>query len=169
MHTCMPSSLNVLHFYKGEKMKECIVFITNIINVLHDGLIYIFYLLGFSLSDKKLHFWIIGIIGLLTFLSVYMIFKLLSKWKFSITAISFIYTLTVMLVLVFAIEIQQGITTRGNMEFDDAIAGLWGFLVFFSIYIAFASFFLLSKRLLSSNKEKKIKTEAPTRSQRHVN
>ncbi|MEK1830761.1 hypothetical protein AAAC51_22150 [Priestia megaterium] len=59
-----------------------------------------------------------------------MIFKLLSKWKFSITAISFIYTLTVMLVLVFAIEIQQGITTRGNMEFDDAIAGLWGFLVF---------------------------------------
>ncbi|MEH7265669.1 hypothetical protein V7132_22750, partial [Priestia megaterium] len=119
--------------------------------------------------DKELHFWIIGIIGLLTFLSVYMIFKLLSKWKFSITAISFIYTLTVMLVLVFAIEIQQGITTRGNMEFDDAIAGLWGFLVFFSIYIAFASFFLLSKKLLSSNKEKKIKTEAPTRSQRHVN
>jgi|GEM_PF-5070438 len=42
MHACIPRSLNVLHFYKGEKMKECIVFITNIINVLHDGLIYIF-------------------------------------------------------------------------------------------------------------------------------
>lgn len=155
MQTCILGSLNVLHFYKGEKMKECIVFITNIINVLHDGLIYIFYLLGFSLSDKELHFWIIGIIGLLTFLSVYMIFKLLSKWKFSITAISFIYTLTVMLVLVFAIEIQQGITTRGNMEFDDAIAGLWGFLVFFSIYIAFASFFFYPRNYCLRIRRKK--------------
>ena len=39
-----------------------------------------------------------------------------------------------MVVLVFAVEIQQAYTQRGNMEFADAVMGLWGFIVFFAVY-----------------------------------
>ena len=43
-----------------------------------------------------------------------------------------------MTVFVFAIEIQQAVSNSGNMEFADAIAGLWGFIVFFAIYAVVA-------------------------------
>ena len=55
--------------------------------------------------------------------------------RYSLTAISFIYTFTVLVVLVFAIEIGQKLTGRGNMEFQDIVEGLWGFLVAFAIYL----------------------------------
>ncbi len=38
-------------------------------------------------------------------------------------------------IIVFAIEIQQHITGRGKMDFIDAVVGLWGFLVFFAAYV----------------------------------
>ncbi len=52
-------------------------------------------------------------------------------------AISFIYTFTVLVVFVFAIEIEQKLTGRGNMEFQDIVEGLWGFIVAFAIYLWF--------------------------------
>ncbi|RCO04220.1 hypothetical protein DTX80_18415, partial [Bacilli bacterium] len=61
-------------------------------------------------------------------------FKLIERLKWSTTILSFIYTFTGMVVLVFAIELQQAITNRGNMEFADAVIGLWGFIVLFFIY-----------------------------------
>ncbi|HWQ42379.1 MAG TPA: hypothetical protein VN456_10155, partial [Desulfosporosinus sp.] len=57
--------------------------------------------------------------------------------RYSLTAISFIYTFTILVVLVFAIEIEQKITGRGHMEFQDIVEGLWGFLVAFAIYLGF--------------------------------
>lgn len=61
------------------------------------------------------------------------IFKRLSKWNISI--ISFIYTFTVLIVIVFSIEIEKRITKRGNMELSDIVAGLWGFIAMIAIYI----------------------------------
>jgi len=75
----------------------------------------------------------IGFFGFISFVLVHIAFKMLSKW--SITAISFIYTFTMVLVFVFAIEIQQGITGSGNMEFHDAAISIVGFLVFFGVYL----------------------------------
>lgn len=112
-------------------MKELILLLATIVNEVHDVLDQIF---GMSMSDKDLHFWVIGIIGIILFLVVYIVFKIIEKWKFSATILSFIFTFTMMTVLVFAIEIQQAITNRGNMEFADAAMGLWGFVVFFTIY-----------------------------------
>jgi hypothetical protein len=138
-------------------MKEGITLIVESINNLHDMLIGITNDLGFTLTDKDLHFWIMGIIGISVFFFVYIVSKILSKLKFGITTLAFFYTLTFMFVLVFAIEIQQAITNRGQMEFIDAIVGLWGYIVFFLIYIGFASIILLIKffyQKLSRNKEK---------------
>lgn len=129
-------------------MKDFIVIITNIVNAIHDILMDLSNSSGFNLTDKDLHLWVFGIIGITSFLIVHFVFRTLAKY--SITSISFIYTFTVMLVLVFAIEIQQKITGRGKMEFDDAVISLWGFLLFFAVFLLLKGIWLLAKRLLKS-------------------
>lgn len=118
--------------------------ISSITNNIHDFLIGLFKLLGYNMTDKQLHFLIIGIIGMVIFLIVNLLFKYIAKY--SISAISFIYTFTVMVVFVFAIEIEQKITKRGNMEFKDITAGLWGFLEFFGVYLAIKLVIYLIKK-----------------------
>jgi hypothetical protein len=129
-------------------MKDLIVIITNIVNTIHDILMDLANNSGLNLTDKDLHLWVFGIIGISSFFIVHILFKTLSKY--SITSISFIYTFTVMLVLVFAIEIQQKITGRGKMEFDDAVISLWGFILFFAVFLLLKGIWLLAKRLLKS-------------------
>lgn len=133
-------------------MTELLKLLALLTNEAHDLLIKFSRLLGFSYNDKQLHFIIVGIIGMITFFIVHAVFKALSK--ISITAISFVYTFTVMVVFVFAIEIQQKITKRGNMEFEDITAGLWGFIEFFAIYAALRLLiFAVSKFIESLKKE----------------
>lgn len=112
-------------------MREAIMLIVDLINDMHDVIAGTF---GSNMTDKELHFWIFGILGIVTFFIVYVVFKILSKIKWSIAILAFLYTFTVMVVLVFAVEIQQAYTQRGNMEFADAVMGLWGFIVFFAVY-----------------------------------
>lgn len=114
-------------------MKEAIKLIAEIVNIFHDIIMELSEAIGLNLSDKDLHFWVIGIIGIATFGITHIFFKAISKW--SLTAISFLYTFTVLIVFVFAIEIQQKVTGRGNMEFADAIVGLYGFIVFFLVFL----------------------------------
>ncbi|WP_078411346.1 hypothetical protein [Priestia abyssalis] len=144
-------------------MKDIILFLTEVVNNIHDVLINVAEAFGLQLTDKDLHFWIIGIIGIFTFFPVYLFFKMLSKWRWSITAISFVYTFTVMTVLVFAIEIQQAITDRGHMEFSDAVIGLWGFIVFFAVYACFAALFLFIKSLFKRKKHVPTEDDEPSR------
>jgi len=118
--------------------------ISSITNNIHDLLIQLFKTMGYNMTDKQLHFLIIGIIGMIIFLITNLIFKYLAKY--SIEVISFIYTLTVMIVFVFAIEIEQKITGRGNMEFKDITAGLWGFIEIFGVYLAIRLVIYLIKK-----------------------
>ena len=80
----------------------------------------------YSFSDKELHFLVIGAVGLALILLVYPVFKLLATHN-RVLAISWIYVLTVLVVLTFAIEIGQSITGTGTMEFGDVAAGMGGF------------------------------------------
>ncbi|MFC3038750.1 hypothetical protein ACFOGI_00595 [Virgibacillus xinjiangensis] len=124
-------------------MREIILVIAEAVNTIHDLLIDVF---GVYMTDKELHFWIFGFIGIITYFFVYVCFKLFEHMKGRTAILSFIYTFTVMVVLVFAIELQQAITNRGNMEFADAMAGLWGFLAFFlGSSMIVLLFWLLSK------------------------
>lgn len=116
-------------------MKEIIRILADGVNHLHDVLSHIF---GAAMTDKQLHFWVMGLLGVGLYLIVYIVFKLISKFSFSIPIISFIYTFTVIIVIVFAIELEQALTNRGNMEFADAVAGINGFLVFFGLYALIA-------------------------------
>ena len=82
------------------------------------------------LSDKELHFIVIGIIGMALLLVIYPLFKALSKHH--VLIIAWIYVFTVMVVVTFAIEIGQGITH--NMEMEDIVSGLAGFMFLFIIF-----------------------------------
>ena len=84
--------------------------IANIMNYAHDQIAEFIYSNGYNLTDKDLHFIVIAIAGALIFTFIQIFFKFISKY--SITVISFIYTFTVLVVIVFAIEIQQKITDQ---------------------------------------------------------
>ncbi|MGG1401195.1 hypothetical protein ABE288_25755 [Bacillus salipaludis] len=132
-------------------MKETIQLLADIVNNLHDFIqIYVSSSLNLSLTDKDLHFWIMGFIGIVVFLFVLFISKIIVKMPFGITILSFLYTTTFMFVLVFAIEIQQALTNRGNMEFEDAIVGLLGFFAFFLVFVVITFAFFMTRRLLKS-------------------
>ncbi|CAH0243078.1 MULTISPECIES: hypothetical protein [Peribacillus] len=134
-------------------MKEIIQILAEIVNNLHDFILFfVSDTLNSNATDKDLHFWIMGIIGIIIFLFVLILSNLISRMRFGITILSFLYTFTVMVVLVFAIEIQQALTSRGNMEFQDAAVGLWGFIVFFMVFAALSSIFLLVKNFFKQSK-----------------
>ena len=78
------------------------------------------------LSDKELHFIVIGIIGMALLLVIYPLFKALSKHH--VLIIAWIYVFTVMVVVTFSIEIGQGITHTG------IVSGLAGFMFLFIIF-----------------------------------
>ncbi len=88
--------------------------------------------LNLDLTDKQLHFIVIGLLCLFIFMIVQIIFKRLAKWK--ISSISFIYTITVGIMIAFAIEIGQWKTGTGVMEFADIVYGIYGFIIFFIAY-----------------------------------
>lgn len=88
---------------------------------------------SFGLTDKELHFIVIGMIGLIMIFIVYPVFKALAKHN-HIMVVAWIYVFTCMIVLTFAIEIGQGITHTGSVEMEDVVAGLAGFIFFFAIF-----------------------------------
>ncbi len=100
------------------------------------------------LSDKQLHFLVIGVIGMMMLFVIFPLFKALSKNH--VLVIAWIYVFTVMVVLTFAIEIGQGITHTGTMDFDDIVFGLVGFMVMFLIFAAIRSIILAVVKLVKS-------------------
>ena len=117
----------------------------SIINNIHDFIVYILSAMGIDLTDKGLHFWTIGVIGIVLFLVADNVFKRLAKW--SVSAISFVFTFLFLTVLVFGLEIEQKITGRGNMEFSDIVSGLWGFIALFMVYLIVIAAIYFIKRL----------------------
>ncbi len=126
-------------------MLEVLRSAVSIINRLHDVLLLVVRKLGLQLSDKQLHFWILGVIGIALFVAVDVAFRWVSKW--SISALSFVYTLTVLVVIALSMEVQQRITRRGTLDFNDIVAGIWGFIVLLGLYILVRTAIQFSSKL----------------------
>jgi len=135
-------------------MIEILKILVGITNELHDLLVKFSSVFGFNFNDKQLHFIVIAIIGMIIYIIVDKLFKAMSKYSVSI--LSFIYTFTVLMVIVFGIEIEQKITKRGNMDFADIVAGLWGFIASFIVYIIVYSFICLIKKSIKKHTQKKM-------------
>ena len=87
-----------------------------------------------NLSDKDLHFLVVGILGMAMILVIYPLFSFLAK-RNHVMFIALIYVFTVIVGLSFAIEIGQKVTNTGNMEFADIMYGLVGFLSMFLTFL----------------------------------
>ena len=108
--------------------KRLLDYIVRIIYKFHQFILSLNDKYGVTLTDKQLHFIVIGLIGVLLLLVIYPIFKWLAK-KNMVISISWIYVFTILLALTLFIEIGQGVSGTGDMEFADIVAGLMGFIV----------------------------------------
>ena len=127
--------------------------ITLIVAQIHDSLMRLNDDFALPFGDKELHFIVMLVLGMMLFFAVHFVFKRLAR--VSVTAISFIYVFTVMTALGFAIEVGQGLTGTGRVEFDDIVAGLYGVLTFFAVYSVYRLLVLLISWLWHRGKEKR--------------
>ena len=123
-------------------MSTLIYLFVTLITKLHNRLLAINDNTGLQLSDKQLHFIIIGLFGFAMICVVQPIFKWLSSKGYDLM-VSFLYVFTVIVVITFAIEIGQAFSGTGEMDFYDVASGILGFLVFFCIY--FIGYFIYKK------------------------
>lgn len=121
------------------------------ISRIHDKLLQINDTSALFLTDKQLHFAVMGLVGMGLLLVIYPLFLALSKRH--VLTIAWIYVFTVMVVLSFAIEIGQGITDTGSMDLEDVISGLAGFMLLFFIFAVLRMIFLGIRSLLFPENE----------------
>ncbi|MCR6514807.1 MAG: hypothetical protein ACRDCB_02890 [Clostridium sp.] len=141
-------------------MVEIIKDLVNIMNSIHDKTIHYLSSMGYNFTDKELHFIFIGVIGIFIFAFAQVLFRVLAKY--SITAVSFIYTFTILIFITVSIEIQQKLTGAGNMEFGDVFWGLYGFIFVFVIYLIIKLIIKGIKYLLNKNNKSSKKNFSKT-------
>lgn len=125
-------------------ISQILYHITMIIAKIHDYIMNLNYSLPNPLTDKELHFIVMGSLGMFMVLIIYPIFKYLSKKN--IMSITFIYVITFMMMLIFSIEIGQQVTNTGSLDFEDIVFGISGFIIFFLIFIIAKKIYLMIKR-----------------------
>ena len=108
----------------------------------------------YNFTDKELHFLVIGAIGMVMIFAIYPAFKWLAKHN-HIMSITFIYVLTLIIVLTFSIEIGQKAGNNGSMEFADIVFGVVGFLAMYFVFSVVRGTVHLVFRLIHRTKHKK--------------
>ena len=126
-------------------MSEYLSLLVELIAEAHDKILTLNDSYEWMLSDKQLHFVVMGLIGMAILLLVYPLFQILRN---HLIVAAWIYTFTVMVVLTFAIEIGQKINGTGRMEFDDIVSGLAGFMAMFLVFSVIRGVFLLIRWLI---------------------
>ena len=131
----------------GVVRKEALYRLVAWIAVVHDKFNGLNDAYEYNFTDKQMHFLIIGLLGMaMTFLLVPIV-KLLVQKKMVLT-LTWFYVITVLIVITFAIEIGQGFTHTGAMDFSDIVAGIYGFLVMFALYAVVRGLIILIHKLI---------------------
>ena len=99
-----------------------------------------------QLSDKQLHFIVIGLLGIAMLLVIYPLFKWMAKKHLKVL-ISWFYVFTVLVVITFAIEIGQWYSHTGEMDFNDILAGLVGYFAMSFIFLLVVAIIELIKSI----------------------
>ena len=114
-------------------MKELLYDLMALIAWVHERILTLNDSFPMVLSDKQLHFLVIGVLGMLLFLLIPPLFTLLIRHGHE-TVISWFYVLTLIVVITFSIEIGQQVSHTGAMEFADIAFGVVGFLSIFALF-----------------------------------
>ena len=127
-------------------MVRFLYFMVEGVACIHEKLLQINDSSALFLTDKQLHFVVMGLLGMGLLLVIYPLFLALSKHH--VLTIAWIYVFTVMVMLSFAIEIGQGITGTGDMDLEDVISGLAGFMLLFLLFALLRMILIGIKNLL---------------------
>ena len=119
--------------YRMVTMVTLIYKIIELITYLHEKILSWNDNYEYNLSDKQLHFLVVGIIGMGLIFVIHPLFKYLAEKKMTL-AISWIYVVTLLIVMTFAIEIGQRYTKTGYMDFKDIVYGMGGFFLMFAVF-----------------------------------
>ena len=130
-------------------MSRIIYLFITIITKLHAKLLSLNDNYGLLLTDKQLHFLVIGLFGFGMLVVIQPIFRWLEKHDATLI-VTFIYVFTVVMVVSLAIEVGQAYTGTGDMDFYDVASGLLGFFVFFGIYLII---YLIYERIKENDNE----------------
>ena len=133
-------------------MKNALYELVELIARVHDKLESLNDSYEYNFNDYQLHFIVIGILGmLLTFMLIPLVKWLVKRKK--VLTITWIYVFTVLIVITFAIEIGQGFTHTGTMDFSDIVFGIMGFIIFFAIYAVIRGVILLLTKMIFHRNE----------------
>ncbi len=133
-------------------MKELLYWIVECIAKIHSYILRLNDAYEYNFTDKELHFLVIGVMGMAFIFVVYPIFKWLAKHD-HVMIIAWIYVFTLIIVITFAIEIGQKVTNTGNMEFEDIMMGVMGFVVMFVIFALLREVYKGIKSLIRREKK----------------
>lgn len=142
-------------------LKELLYQAVDWIAMLHDRIVRLNDHFEGTLSDKQLHFLVIGVLGLLLIFLIHPIFRHLAKTN-HVMIISWIYVFTLILVITFAVEIGQRLTGTGNMEFADIVFGVGGFVAMFAVFAVVRAGVSAIRRLFRSRRTAKASPAAKT-------
>lgn len=117
-------------------MRQCLYWLIERMGEIHDRILHWNDSCELYLSDKELHFWVMGVLGLL----VYGAARAGIRWLAhrSPGALGWGYSLTAMLAVTLAIEIAQKATGTGSMEYMDIAMGMWGVVTVMLVYTLLA-------------------------------
>ena len=132
-------------------MRSIINFLVYWIASIHDKILTINDSREFFLTDKQLHFVVIGLLGLVMIFIIYPIFKALADSGHTMV-IAWIYVFTLILVITFAIEIGQWYSGTGIVETADIAYGIMGFLAVFAVFAVIRGIFHAIVRLFRKDK-----------------
>ena len=133
-------------------MKELLYWIVEWIAKIHSYILRLNDAYEYNFTDKELHFLVIGMMGMGFIFVVYPVFKWLAKHE-HVMVIAWIYVLTLIIVITFAIEIGQKVTGTGNMEFADIVMGVFGFIVMFLVFSVLRGIYKLIRNLIRGDRE----------------
>ncbi len=133
-------------------MKELLYWIVEWIAKIHNHILRLNDAYEYNFTDKELHFLVIGMMGMGFIFVVYPVFKWLAKHD-HVMVIAWIYVLTLIIVITFAIEIGQKVTGTGNMEFADIVMGVFGFIVMFLVFSVVRGIYKLIRNLTRGDRK----------------
>ena len=134
-------------------MRELLYFFVQVIAKIHNKIMQLNNSHELFLTDKELHFLVIGLLGMGLIFALHPLFTYLAR-RGKIMSITFIYVFTVIIVITFAIEIGQKISKTGQMDFMDIMYGLVGFLAIFIFFCLVRWLWRLLLRFISWLKSK---------------
>lgn len=117
-----------------DALKEFVKRVYDFVELVHKTIGRINTKLPYSVSDKALHFLVVGLCGLIMFAVLYPIFKKLAEKK-KTHVITAIYVTTSIAAVSVAAEIGQGLTGTGTPELRDVIWGIIGFIFFYVLVL----------------------------------